>query len=201
MRNEDKNMYKAIRKGDIKSFESFYMKNQPRLFAYGMGILDDEEAIKDLIQETFMTFWEHRENIIADYSVTAYLFKIFHNSCLKYLRMQAIQSNFSQLSDLKIKEMEISFYDPDKNIFGSVFMHEVEELYEKAVEKLPEQCRDIFIMSKQKDMRSAEIALKLGLSVRTVENQTYKAVHILRQAMKDYALPIIAMVEVLNIFL
>jgi RNA polymerase sigma factor, sigma-70 family/RNA polymerase sigma-70 factor, Bacteroides expansion family 1 len=201
MKNEEKNVYKAIRRGDIKSFEGFYMKYQPRLFAYGMGILDDEEAIKDLVQETFMTFWEHRENIISDYSVTAYLFRIFHNNCLKYLRMQAIQSNFSQLSDLKIKEMEISYYSPDKNILGSVFMHEVEDLYEKAVGKLPEQCREIFIMSKQKEMRSSEIALKLGLSVRTIENQTYKAVQILRQAMKDYALPTIVMLITLCKFL
>lgn len=199
MKNENKEIYKAIRKGDIKSFESFYKKTQPRLFAYGMGILnDDEEATKDLVQESFLSFWEHRENIMADYSVTAYLFRIFHNKCLKYLRMKAIQSDFSQLSELKIKEIEISFNHPDRNVFGSVFMHEVEELYVKTVENLPEQCREIFIMSRQRDMRSSEIALKLGLSVRTVENQTYKAIHILRQAMKDYALPAIALMIMLK---
>ncbi|MDP4276475.1 MAG: RNA polymerase sigma-70 factor [Bacteroidota bacterium] len=201
MKNEDKDMYNAIRKGNIKSFERFYRKNQPRLFTYGMGILDDEEATKDLVQDAFITFWEQREHIIADYSVTAYLFRIFHNNCLKYLRMKAIQSNFSQLSELKIKEMEISFYQPDKNILGSVFMHDVEDLYEKAVWKLPEQCREIFIMSKQEDMRSIEIAMKLGLSVRTVENQIYKAIHMLRQAMKEYALPVMIVIGVLNFFI
>ena len=93
-----------------------------------------------------MAFWEHRNNIITDYSVTAYLFKIFHGKCLKHLRTQAVKSNFSELSELKMKEIEIAFYNPDRNLLGSVFMHEVEELYEKAVSKLPEQCREIFIM-------------------------------------------------------
>lgn len=190
MKNEEEFTYKAVRKGDIKAFESFYMKYQPRLFVYGVGILNDEEVTKDLIQEAFISFWEHRDNIVTDYSVTAYLFKIFHGKCLKYLRMQAIQSNFSQLSDLKMKEIEIGYYNPDRNILGSVFMHEVEELYERTVNKLPEQCREIFLLSKQQDMKSSDIAVQLGLSVRTVENQIYKAIHILRQEMKDYALPV-----------
>jgi RNA polymerase sigma-70 factor (ECF subfamily) len=200
MKSEEDYTYKAIRKGDIRAFESFYMKYQPRLFAYGMGILNDEEATRDLIQESFMTFWEHRGNIMTDYSVTAYLFKIFHGKCLKYMRMQAIQSNFSQLSELKMREIEIAYYNPDRNILGSVFMHEVEELYEKAVKKLPEQCREIFILSRQQEMKSAEIAARLGLSVRTVENQIYKAIHILRQEMKDYALPVLAALAVLTLY-
>jgi RNA polymerase sigma-70 factor, ECF subfamily len=200
MKNDDEFTYKAIRKGDVCAFESFYMKYQPRLFAYGMGILNDEEATKDVVQEAFIAFWEHRENIMTDYSVTSYLFKIFHSKCLKHLRIQAIQSNFSQLSDLKMKEIEIAFYNPDRNVFGSVFMHEVEELYEKAVKKLPEQCREIFTLSKQQDMKSAEIAAQLGLSVRTVENQIYKAIHILRQEMKDYALPVIMALVAMNLY-
>jgi len=187
MKNEDENIYKAIRKGDVFAFERFYMKYQPRLFAYGMGILNDEEAAKDLIQESFMAFWEHKNNIVTDYSVTSYLFKIFHGQCIKYLRTRAIQSNFSQLSELKMQEIEMGFYNPDRKVFGSIFMYEVEELYEKAVIKLPEQCREIFILSKQQDMKSSEIASKLGISVRTVENQIYKAIRVIRQEMKDYA--------------
>jgi RNA polymerase sigma-70 factor (ECF subfamily) len=200
MKNEDEYIYKAIRKGNVSAFESFYMKYQPRLFAYGMGILNDEEATKDLIQESFMAFWEHKENIVTDYSVTAYLFKIFHGQCLKYVRLKAIQSNFSQLSELKMQEIEMDFYNPNHNIPGSVFMHEVEEMYEKAVNKLPEQCREIFILSKQQDVKSSEIASKLGISVRTVENQIYKAIRILRHEMRDYALPTIAVMIAVKLF-
>lgn len=201
MKDDHEIIFKAIRKGDVRAFESFYMKYQPRLFAYGMGILNDEETTKDLVQEAFLAFWEHRENILTDYSVTAYLFKIFHSICLKRLRMQAIQSNFSQLSDLKMKEIEIAFYNPDRNILGSVFMHEVEEIYEKAVKKLPEQCREIFLLSKQNEMKSSEIAARLGLSVRTVENQIYRAIHFLRREMKDYALPAVLVILAITFLL
>jgi RNA polymerase sigma-70 factor (ECF subfamily) len=186
MKKEEESMYKAIRKGNIKAFESFYKKYQPRLFAYGIGILT-----KDLVQEAFISFWENKEHILTDYSVTAYLFKIFHVKCSKYLRMKSIVTNFSHLSELKLQEMEISFYNPDENILGSIFMHDVEKLYKKALDQLPEQCREIFVLSRQEEMKSAEIAFKLGLSVRTVENQIYKAMRIMREEMKEYALPIV----------
>jgi RNA polymerase sigma-70 factor (ECF subfamily) len=191
MKKEEESMYKAIRKGNIKAFESFYKKYQPRLFAYGIGILNDEDVTKDLVQEAFISFWENKEHILTDYSVTAYLFKIFHVKCSKYLRMKSIVTNFSHLSELKLQEMEISFYNPDENILGSIFMHDVEKLYKKALDQLPEQCREIFVLSRQEEMKSAEIAFKLGLSVRTVENQIYKAMRIMREEMKEYALPIV----------
>jgi RNA polymerase sigma-70 factor (ECF subfamily) len=131
------------------------------------------------------------EHILTDYSVTAYLFKIFHGKCTKYLRNKAIVTDFSHLSELKMQEIEISYYNLDNNIMGSIFMHDVEKLYENALEKLPEKCREIFVMSNQEELRNAEIATKLGLSVRTVENQIYKAIHIVREEMKEYALPVV----------
>lgn len=191
MRNEDESMYKGIRKGNVKAFEHFYKKYQPQLFAYGVGILNDEDTTKDLVQEAFISFWENREHILSDYSVAAYLFKIFHGKCNKYLRMKAIVTNFSHLSELKMQEIEILYYNPDENILGSIFMHDVEEVYEKALDKLPEQCREIFVLSKQEEMKSSEIAFKLGISVRTVENQIYRGIRIIREEMKEYALPIV----------
>jgi RNA polymerase sigma-70 factor (ECF subfamily) len=75
---------------------------------------------------------------------------------------------------------------------GSIFMHDVEKLYEKAISKLPEKCKEIFILSNQEELRSSEIAIKLGISVRTVENQIYKAIRIVREEMKEYALPLVS---------
>jgi len=190
MKNEEESLFQSIRKGDIKAFEHFYMIYQPRLFAYGMGILKDEENVRDLVQETFITFWENRTHIVTDYSVTAYLFKIFQSKCIKQIRLTAIRTNFSNLSELKLQEIELSYYDPDENILGSIFMHDVETLYANAIKKLPEQCREIFVMSRQSHLKNAEIASKLGLSVRTVENHIYKAIRIIREEMKDYALPL-----------
>jgi len=196
--NDNECQYNAIRKGDLKAFESFYLKYQPRLFVYGMGILNNEEDVMDLVQEAFISFWENKENILTDFSVIAYLYKIFHSKCNKYMRMNAVVTDFSHLSELKIQEIEISYYNRDDNLLNSIYMHDLEELYEKSIEKLPEQCREIFVLNKQEEMRSAEIASKLGISVRTVENQIYRAIRIVREEMKGYALPSTMVIMMLN---
>ena len=77
-------------------------------------------------------------------------------------------------------------------------MHDLEDLYDKTIQKLPEQCREIFMLNKQEEMRSAEIASKLGLSVRTVENQIYRAIRIVREEMKEYALPSAMVIMILD---
>jgi len=197
--NENECQYNAIRKGDLKAFESFYLKYQPRLFVYGVGILNNEDEVMDLVQEAFISFWENREHILSDYSVIAYLYKIFHSKCLKYLRMNSVVTEFSNLSELKVQEIEISYYNHEDNLLNSIYMHDLEDLYDKTIQKLPEQCREIFMLNKQEEMRSAEIASKLGLSVRTVENQIYRAIRIVREEMKEYALPSAMVIMILDI--
>ena len=193
MKTETDSFYKDICKGDLKAFEYFYKKYQPRLFAYGVGILGDEEASKDLVQETFIAFWENKERLVTYYSVSSYLFKIFQSKCLSYLRKRTLLSDFSSLSELKLKEIEMSYYSSDNINGGTVFMKEVEELYAKTI-NLPDKCREIFILSKEQDVKAADIAEKLGVSVRTVENQIYKAIKIMRHAMREYAVPAIFLV-------
>lgn len=52
----DENLYERVRKGDIKAFELFFNKYQPRLFAFCLNFVEDEDAAKDLVQESFILF-------------------------------------------------------------------------------------------------------------------------------------------------
>lgn len=122
---------------------------------------------------------------------------------MSYLRKRTLLSDFSSLSELKLKEIEMSYYSSDNINGGTVFMKEVEELYAKTINDLPDKCREIFILSKEQDVKAADIAEKLGVSVRTVENQIYKAIKIMRHAMREYAVPAIFLVlsNLLNNFI
>ena len=113
---------------------------------------------------------------------------------MRYLRKRTLLSDFSSLSELKLKEIEMSYYSSDNINGGTVFMKEVEDLYVKTINDLPDKCREIFILSKEQDVKAADIAEKLGVSVRTVENQIYKAIKIMRHAMREYAVPAIFLV-------
>ena len=63
----------------------------------------------------------------------------------------------------------------------------------KAIDELPERCRHIFLMSKRDGLSNEEIAVELGLSVKTVKNQLTKALSRLRESLgkgrKPFFLP------------
>lgn len=183
---DEENLYNSFRNGNVKAFEHLYKMYQPRLFAYCMNMVDKVDIAKDIVQESFMVFWENRGNIHTDFSVVSYLFKIVHTNCLKYLRRASIMSNFSDITDLKLKEIEMSYYSPEKNIFNNIYLKDLEKIYANSLDKLPEKCREIFVLSRQQYITSIEIANKLGLSLRTVENQLYRATKILKEELKQY---------------
>ena len=81
-----------------------------------------------MVQETFIAFWYNKYRLVTYYSVSSYLFKIFQSKCLSYLRKRTLLSDFSSLSELKLKEIEMSYYSSDNINGGTVFMKEVEEL-------------------------------------------------------------------------
>jgi len=67
-----------------------------------------------------------------------------------------------------------------------MYLKDLEKIYANSLEKLPEKCREIFVLSRQQYITSTEIAIKLGLSLRTVENQLYRASKILKEELKQY---------------
>lgn len=69
---------------------------------------------------------------------------------------------------------------------GKLQQSELSTLIKKAIEKLPEQCRNVFKLSRYEEMKYTEIAHHLGISVKTVENQMGKALRIMRSELKDY---------------
>jgi RNA polymerase sigma-70 factor (ECF subfamily) len=65
-------------------------------------------------------------------------------------------------------------------------LKELQQRIDTALKDLPEQCRTIFQMSRFEELKYAEIASKLGLSIKTVENQMGKALKLMRVQLADY---------------
>ena len=82
--------------------------------------------------------------------------------------------------------MELSHYTPESNILNDLYIKDLGDKYQEALDKLPKQCQNIFRMNRNEGMRSEEIAVALNLSVRTVENQLYRGLKQIKKSMRDY---------------
>ena len=168
------------------NFESLYKELQPRLYAYCRKFVNDPETARDLVQDAFVKLWEEIDTSLIHTSVAAYMRKTVHNLCLLHLRSQQIHQRFENYSAFKLKEAELNFFSPDYGAYTPIFLKDMEDIINKCIENLPPQSRRIFEMSRKKGLSYAEIADELGISVRTVENQMYRTLAVLKNELKDY---------------
>ena len=185
---DDKEIYQKIKKGDMAALAILYKKYHPKMYSYCKGLLKDPDLAKDVVQEAFIILWENRENIMIDTAISSYLFHITHNQCLKQIRRNAVKNNFSDLSNVRLLEIEANYYSPDKNVLGGLYFEELNNKYKEVLSKLPKQCQVIFEMSKNREMSNAEIANELNLSTKTVENQLYRGLKEMKKSLSQYTI-------------
>ncbi len=171
----DRDLLKAIRHGDTVAFRQVFDACYEGLCGYACTMLKDMDEAEDLVQSLFLKLWEKRNDISIEQTVRSYLFKAVYHQCLNQLEHRSVQIRHQQY---KRYENQYAVQRPD------VFPEELEENIRQAIESLPEQCRIIFNMSRYEELKYAEIAARLGLSVNTVENQVSKALKILRAKIK-----------------
>ncbi|RHE89227.1 RNA polymerase sigma-70 factor [Bacteroides intestinalis] len=163
-------------------FETLFRNLQPRLFAYCCKYVDDKEMARDLVQECFINFWENQDSVTL--SPEAYLFTSVRNRCLSYIRSQKVRSDYHESVRLQIREFEFHPDTPDPVL--ELYMKEVKDLLNVALNSLPPRSRQIFIMSRFQGLKNTEIANQLNISVRTVESQLYQALKHIKKHLKDY---------------
>jgi RNA polymerase sigma-70 factor (ECF subfamily) len=173
---------------DEIAFEQVFKTHFKRLHAYAFTILRDEVEAEEMVQQVFFKLWERNENLSLSGSVSSYLYRAVHNESLNYIKHQKVRSNH-QLHVAYSMKNEVEH--PAKKVMAG----ELEKKIHTALNELPEQCRTIFQMSRFDELKYREIADKLGISVKTVENQMGKALKLLREKLVDFLIFILLFIH------
>ena len=140
-----------------------------------MKYVGDLEEAKNLVHEVFIALWEKFEMLPADTNYRSYLYTSVRNRSLNFIRDRkqqfSLESVTEQSNDTESDALEVK---------------ELESEIELAINSLPEKCRMVFEMSRYEELKYAEIAEKMGISVKTVEAQMTKALGILRKALSNF---------------
>lgn len=137
----------------------------------------DLDVAKEAVHTGFIRLWENRENISADLSTRAYLYKIVTNISLDMLKHDKVRQKHAKQVLQKTSSIAPS-NDPDlKQLVADI---------DSAISELPEQMRRIFELSRYEGLKYAEISSRLNLSVKTVETQMSRALVKLRQKLSQY---------------
>lgn len=172
----DEQLFALIRKNDINAFELVYHKYWSKLYLSAYNVVRNKQVSEDITQEVLVNLWLKRESLqvtaLYAYLYTAVRYQVFNN----------IRSGKVRTSRLnKLNEL---FSNNDGE--GLLSEKEINRLLEKGIAELPEKCRQVFIMSRKQHLSTKEIAAKLGISPKTVENQLTIALNRLRIVLGDY---------------
>ena len=180
MPKNDKELLSRLKEADKNSFRDLFTKHHQSLFNFVLYRLKDEVIADDIVQETFLRVWKHKKNIKPNQSFFSYIAKISNNLCMDYFRHENVKIRHQDF----IPEPTQSDMDNPADQYESKTL---EEKIQRIVNyNLPEKCREIFILSRVNGLPNQDIAELLDISRRTVENQLYRALKILRSKLTNY---------------
>ena len=173
-----------IQHDDDTSFGSLYHLFYPGMCQYASQLLGDRYIAEEVVQDVFLKVWDKRKYIFSkDGSIKNYLFRLAHNQCLDILRRNSSRKEI--MVQLLSSEMWANIsekYDFDEFLIERLEAEDTAVKIQQVIERLPAQCREIFIKSRFEYRSNEEIATEMNLSENTVKTQIFRAL----KKMKEY---------------
>ncbi|MBN9299178.1 MAG: RNA polymerase sigma-70 factor [Filimonas sp.] len=158
-------------------FEKYYTP----LCKYALGYLKDKDLSEDIVQDVFVTIWEKRKDLITSVSIKYYLFAAVRNNCLTHLSKKN-KLPVEPLMDCNIPDEDGWLTHETANAGNPV---NYSGLLEDGINQLPIKCKEVFLLNRLGNMTNQQIADTLNISVKTVNNQLWKAMKMLRAFAKS----------------
>jgi RNA polymerase sigma-70 factor (ECF subfamily) len=178
----EQQVLQTLKEGNESAFEMVFKTYYRPLCQYAYSFLNDRDEAEEVVQAAFINVWDKRRQVEIQTSLKAYLYRIVRNSCLNVIKHEKVKQQH-------VAHEMVYGESTHEGVTQSVVASELEERISTAMKALPEQCRLVFQLSRFEELKYAEIADQLGISIKTVENQIGKALKIMREQLKDY-LPI-----------
>ena len=158
----------------IREFETEFRRLYLPLGMYALRIVGNTGDAEDAVQNVFARTWELiGEGMDVD-NFKSYMYRSVRNECISQMRRSRESLSLDEVADVADSDMDASIDTSERD--AAVW---------RAIDSLPERCREVFLMSKRDGMTNEEIASELGLSVKTVKNQMTKAFARLRDALSS----------------
>ena len=162
-----------------KQFEELFELYYEELCRIVFPILKDRDAAQDVVQDVFVKMWLRREELLITTSYKAYLYKSVVFRALDFLRKKK--------NDLALKEELKIGYRHFQDADTTLEQKELRDAIALGMERMPEQMRIIFHLSRFSSLKNREIAEQLKISIKTVESNLSKALKFLSEHLAHFS--------------
>lgn len=160
------------------AYRFMYEKYHSTLLRFAIGYLKVREPAEEIVNDVFYKVWDNKTRIAEIINLRLYLFSSVRNACLTTLakdkRKKDLVSGFSVT--------EIQQDDPESLYISS----ELHVLIHRTIQNLPPRCRQVYELIRIEGLKNKEVAIKLNISVNTIDVQLAIAVKRLVTAINSF---------------
>ena len=168
-----------MREGDSASFNTLFDRYWEMLYATVFSVCSDREVCSEIVHDIFLNIWLKREKLQIE-SFKAYILASARYHVYRHVK-NARKNSLEYREELEYSS-RVSMNDGELNIR----YRDLEKSVERELAELPRRCKEIFTLSRREQLSNDEIATRLDISKRTVENQLTHALRHLRLSMKHF---------------
>lgn len=152
-----------IAKGDEKAFRLLFDMYYQQLFHHALYYLSSKEQAEEAVSDVFFIMWKKREMLDKIENIESYLYTSVKNQALHYIR----RTNEPEKTSLELYHIELVI--DNNNPESKLLAEEQQILIQKAINSLPDKCREVFRLFLSDKLKQKEIASLLEISQKTVE--------------------------------
>jgi len=142
------------------------------------GFIKDNEQARDMAQDIFLNIWNNREKFIEVKSFNAYIYKMAKNTVCNFYDHLIVNEKF--VAD------QLTQPSGTEDIEEIIFANQLQEMIDVTVSQMPPQRKQIYVMSRIEGISNMEIAERLNINKRTVENHLTAALADIRKTIKTW---------------
>ena len=172
------NILEDISKKDSESaLKLLYQHYFDKLMRFISIYIKSEQTSEEIISDVFFTIWKNRKSLLEIKNFNAYIYTIARNISIDYLRVKKI--DYLQLDDIPLD----IYFSTDTTPEDDMISKELASTLDKAINRLPNQCKIAFKLIREDKMKYKDAAEILNISVKTLEAHITKAIKDLRNAL------------------
>jgi RNA polymerase sigma-70 factor (family 1) len=175
------------KEGNELAFEALYKKHVREVLSMALKKVADKDLAEDLVHDAFISLYKQKETLSVEVSIPAYLYVTLKNKIYNHYRKNVTHQLYAAYIQYAATELE-------NTTQNTIETQELERLLNNEIERLPQQCKLVFKLSRKNYLSNKEIALQLNISENTVEQHMRRALRQLKGSFVEYLHLILAIV-------
>ena len=174
----DADLLTRLRQGEHAAFDAIFRQWYEPVVRSANRILHEPGVAEEIAQDVFLELWRRRDQLPDGSSVAGYLVQAARNRALNHLRHLQVQKK----SQLHVEAL----HEPAEHADADAHANELEGAMHEAIAELPPRTREVFLLSRERNLKHSEIAAQLGVSVKAVEANMSRALRQLREKLAPF---------------